>query len=112
MTKVELQKMLVLQPSEVPHSGIFDAKGTWNRAKALRLFKVWKARGFVRPIRTGGSLKQFLRTRGITVNKCSPDQVRDLVEQTLRNQASSNLPVRLFHTPYDDGLAEKKRRQV
>ena len=112
MTKVELQTMLVLQPSEVPHSGIFDAKGTWNRAKALRLFKVWKARGFERPIRTGGSLKQFLCTRGITVNKCSPDQVRDLVEQTLRNEASSNLPVRLFHTPYDDGLAEKKRRQV
>ena len=35
-----------------------------------------------------------------------------MCEQTLRDEAASNNAVRLYLTPYDDGLAEKQRRQA
>ena len=113
LTKAELQHLLVLPPAEVPHSGMFDADGKWDREKTMRLFLLWKRRNYKRPARTTGHLKQFLRTRGKNVPQCSRQQILDMVEDTLRDECfSKNKAVRLFHTPYDDGLAEKKRRQV
>ena len=39
LTKLELQKLLVLPPAEVPNSGMFDVNGKWNRQKALRVIE-------------------------------------------------------------------------
>jgi len=74
---------------------------------------VWKRRNYRTPTRTKTQLKLFLRTRGKVVSSddTSKQTLLDICEQTLRDEASTNSAVRLFLTPYDDGLAEKKRRQ-
>ena len=74
--------------------------------------QVWKRRGYKEPNRNKTQLKLFLRTRGKVVSEdASKQALLDLCEQTLRDEASNKSAVRLFLTPYDDGLAEKKRRQ-
>ena len=74
--------------------------------------QVWKRRHYKTPTRTKAQLKLFLRTRGKVVSaEASKQALLDVSEQTLRDEASSKSAIRLVMTPYDDGLAEKKRRQ-
>ena len=113
LTNAELQKLLVLPQADVPHAGIFSANGDWDAEKTWRAFKVWKRRKYVMPKRTKTSLLLFLRTRAKVVpSSTTTQQVYDLCEQVLSDEAQSNSAVRLFFTPYDDGLAEKQRRQA
>ena len=112
LTKIELQRILVLPTSEVPDAGIFSANGEYDRKKTLRTFQIWKRRDYTKPTHTKAKLTRFLRTRGKVVPaSTSPQQVHDMCEQLLIDEANSDAPVRLFMTPYDDGLAEKRRRR-
>ena len=112
LTRIELQHFLVLPTAEVPDAGIFSANGDYSRKKTLRAFQVWKRRGYERPTHTKAKLTRFYRTRGRTVPaSISHQQVYDMCEQVLIDEANSDAPVRLFMTPYDDGLAEKRRRR-
>ena len=112
LTRIELQRILVLPTEEVPNAGLFSANGKYDSKKTLHIFQVWKKRGYNRPTHTKGKLSRFLRTRGKTVpSPVSTQQVLDMCEQVLIDEALSDVPVRLFHTPYDDGLAEKRRRR-
>ena len=112
LTKEELHHLLVLPEQEVPNSGMFSGKGKFDRETTLRLFQIWKRRGCVRPIRTSASLRKFLRTRAITVRDASFEELVDMCEQLLKDEANSGRAVRLHHTPYDDGKAEKQRRRA
>ena len=112
MTKSELQKLLVLPEAEVPHSGIFSAKGKYDRKTTLKLFKIWRRRGGNYPKHGCGKLKLFLRTRGKTVGSASRQELICMCEQVLRDEASHDRAIRLTLTPYDDGAAEKRRRQA
>ena len=112
MTKAELQSFLVLPEAEVPNAGIFSASGKWDRQKTLKLFMCWKRRGYVRPTLTSAKLKLFLRTRGKIIHDAEKEILLDMCEYTLADEASRDVAVRLYHTPYDDGLAEKKRKQA
>jgi len=114
LTKLELQKLLVLPTQEVPHAGIFNANGKWDATKALRVFQAWKKNGYTRPTKSNTILQKFLRTRNKTVRSGSAtrQQILDMCEQTLIDEAHGTTAVRLFLTPYDDGLAEKRRRKA
>ena len=112
LTKAEMQHLLVLPQAEVPHAGIFSANGKYNPQKALRVFRIWKRKGYKEPSHTTSKLQQFLRTRGKRTSSNTREEVLRMCEETLIDEANSNCAVRLFLTPYDDGLAEKKRRQA
>jgi len=112
MSKVELQKFLVLPFAQVPHSGLFNANGKYDRRKTVRLFKVWKHRHYALPTITTTKLRLFLRTRGTTVRSgVERQEILDMCEQKLKDEAATDRAVRLYLTPYDDGAAEKRRRR-
>ena len=83
-----------------------------NNKRSMRTMQVWKKRNYEKPKRSMTQLKLFLRTRGKIVNDVSKQVLLDICEQTLRDEANIDSAVRLYLTPYDDGLAEKKRRQL
>ena len=114
LTKLELQKLLVLPTQEVPFAGIFNADGKWDAKKSLKVFQAWKKNGYSRPTKSSGVLKRFLRTRNQTVRSgtATRQELLDMCEKTLIDEAHSTAAIRLFVVPYDDGLEEKKRRQA
>ena len=59
LTKMELQKLLVLPTQEVPFAGIFNANGQWDAKKTLKVFQAWKKNGYSRPSKTNGTFTCF-----------------------------------------------------
>ena len=64
------------------------------------------------PAITTVQLKQFLRTRGAIIRSgVEREELLDMCERTLIDEAETDRAVRLYLTSYDDGAAEKRRRR-